>query len=202
MKKAKQQQNHVDKQNNNPFEYDPEHERVEQEIVPHQARMRKSIWLISLFLIGFSIIGGFMTTSFSDEGTAEEVVANRISTSTVAGEELFADETNTNIEARDFEVANAGSDGGEARMLIWDFNKVDLDEVAIFVDGIPVKEKLILSENAAAISIPVPSQVTISGVMDIGGGISYAVKFPNNETTYFNVVSVGQSNTYTVLPRP
>jgi hypothetical protein len=39
-------------------------------------------------------------------------------------------------------------------------------------------------------------------VKDLGGGISYAVKFPNNETTYFNVVSVGQSNTYTVLPRP
>ena len=166
------------------------------------SRMRKSIWMTSLILIGIAIVGSFFTTSFSDEGTAEEVVANRISTSTVAGENLFTDETNANIEARDFEVTNAGSDGGEARMLIWDFNKVDLDEVAIFVNGTPVKEKLILSDNAAAISIPVPSQVTIRGVKDIGGGISYAVKFPNNETTYFNVVSVGQSNTYTVLPRP
>ena len=83
----------------------------------------------------------FLRPVMHDEGTAEEVVANRISTSTVAGETLFTDETNANIEARDFEVSNAGSDGGEARMLIWDFNSEDLDEVAIFVDGMPVKEK-------------------------------------------------------------
>jgi hypothetical protein len=79
---------------------------------------------------------------------------------------------------------------------------VDLDEVAVLVDGVPVKEKLILSENAAAISIPVPSTVTVRGVKDLGDGVSYAVKFPNNRTTYFNVVTAGQSNTYTVLPRP
>jgi hypothetical protein len=158
--------------------------------------------MLSLILIGLALVGSFFITSFNDEGTAEEVVANRVSTSTVAGANLFIDETNMKIEARDFEVTNAGSDGGVARMLIWDFNKVDLDEVAIFVDGAPVKEKLILSNNAAVISIPIPSEVTISGVKDIGGGISYAVKFPNNETTYFNVVSVEHSNTYTVLPRP
>ena len=197
MKKYKQDHQHVNHKNT---EYDEE--PTEQDIIPHQSFMRKSIWMISLILIGLALVGSFFTTSFNDEGTAEEVVANRISMSTAAGENFFTDETNTNIEARDFEVTNAGSDGGEARMLIWDFNKVDLDEVAIFVDGAPVKEKLILSNNATAISIPVPSKVTISGVKDIGGGISYAVKFPNNKTTYFNVVSVGHSNTYTVLPRP
>ncbi|MCM3654296.1 hypothetical protein [Metabacillus litoralis] len=197
MKKYKQNHQQIYNQN-----LDNEQEPAEQDIIPHQAFIRKSIWITSLILIGLAIIGSFFTTSFNDEGTAEEVVANRISTSTAAGEKLFTVETNTNIEARDFEVTNAGSDGGEARMLIWDFNKVDLDEVAIFVDGTPVKEKLILTENAAAISIPVPSQVTIRGVKDIGGGISYAVKFPNNEKTYFNVVPVGKLNTYTVLPRP
>lgn len=201
MKRTNQHHKHVNKQNVD-YDQEHEHEHEEQEIVPHQARMRKSIWMTFLILIGVAIVGSFFTTSFSDEGTADEVVANRMSTSTVAGEDLFTDETNANIEARNFEVMNAGSDGGEARMLIWDFNKVDLDEVAILVNGTPVKEKLILSDNAVAISIPVPSQVIISGVRDIGGGISYAVKFPNNETTYFNVVSVGQYNTYTVLPRP
>src|SRR3954464_8628329 len=121
MKRTKQHHKHVNKQN---VDYDQEHEHEEQEIVPHQARMRKSIWMTSLILIGIAIVGSFFTTSFSDEGTADEVVANRMSTSTVAGEDLFTDETNANIEARNFEVMNAGSDGGEARMLIWDFNKV------------------------------------------------------------------------------
>ena len=202
MKKDKQKPNH-----NNHSEYtqplsEYDQEQTDPEIVPHQRLNRKSMGWISLIVIGMAILGSFFTTSFSDEGTAEEVVANRISKSTTAGESLLKNETNSNIKAQDFKVTNAGSDGGEARMLIWDFNKVDLDEVAILVDGVPVKGKLILSENATAISIPVPSKVTISGEKDLGGGISYAVKFPNNETTYFNVVSVGQSNTYTVLPRP
>jgi hypothetical protein len=198
MKKFEQQPNPYE-QPDSEYQQEPV---VEREIVPHQSRMRKSILWGSIALIGMAMLGGFFTSGFSDEGTAEEVVGNRISTSTEAGEELYTEETNAKINARDFEVKNAGSDGGEARMLIWDFNKVDLDEVAIFVDGTPVKEKLILSNNSAAISIPVPSKVTISGVKDIGGGISYAVKFPNNKTTYFNVVSVGKSNTYTVLPGP
>jgi hypothetical protein len=177
-------------------------DQTEQEIVPHQSMIRKSLGWTALTIVGLAILSGFFATSYSDEGAPEEVVANRISTATEAGESLFTDETNANIEARNFEITNAGTDGGEARMLIWDFNKVDLDEVAILVDGVPVKEKLILSENASAISIPVPSTVTVSGVKDLGGGISYAVKFPNNKTTYFNVVTAGQSNTYTVLPRP
>ena len=207
MKKEKHQQNGVHARKKvgvdpKDFDYDQVDEEQEVEIVPHQNRMKKSIWLFCFILIGLAIVSGFFTTSYADEGTADEVVANRISTSTVAGETLFADETNANIEARDYEVTNVGSNGGEARMLIWDFNSEDLDEVAIFVDGIPVKERIILSNNAAAISIPVPSVVTIHGVKDNGAGISYAAKFPNNKTTYFNVVGVGQANTYTVLPLP
>jgi hypothetical protein len=198
MKKTKQQ----NQRNHQITEYELEEAQVEKEIVPHQPLIRKPIWVSTLVLIVIAIVGGFFTTTFEDEGTAEEVVANRVSTATEAGEDLFEDESNADIAAGDFEVTNAGTDGGEARMLIWDYNSEDFDEVAIFVDGAPVKEKLILSNNAAAISIPVPSVVTVSGVKDTGGGISYAVKFPNTETTYFNVVAVGQSNAYTVLPKP
>lgn len=142
---------------------DHDNDQSEQELVPHQSMIRKSLGWTALTIVGFAILSGFFTTSYSDEGTPEEVVANRINTATEAGESLFEEEVNANIEARDFEVTNAGTDGGEARMLIWDFNKVDLDEVAVWVDGVPVKEKLILSENASAINIPVPSTVTIRG---------------------------------------
>ena len=172
----------------------------ESELIPHQSQIKKSVWSISLVCLVIAMLTSFFVTSFLDDGAAEEVVANRVSTSTSAGEKLFEQETNGNIAARDFEVSSVGTNGGEARMLIWDFNLEDFDEVAILVDGIPVKEKLIISNNAASIRIPVPSTITVSGVKDNGGGISYAVKFPNNKTTYFNTVSVGQSNIYTVLP--
>ena len=172
------------------------------EIVPHQSKIKKSIWACSFICLFIAILTSIIITSYLDEGMAEEVVANRISTATTAGEVIFEQEENAAIEARDFKVSNAGVDGGAARMLIWDFNLEDLDEVSILVDGIPVKEKLIISHNAASIIIPVPSTVTITGIKDNGGGISYAVKFPNNKTTYYNTVAVGQSNTYTVLPNP
>ena len=177
-----------------------EENNQENEFIPNQSQFKKSILHVSILALVITMLTSFVVTSYLDDGSAEEVVANRVSTSTSAGEKLFIEESNDNIEARDFEVTNAGGDGGEARMLIWDFNLEDLDEVSILVDGVPVKEKLIISNNAASISIPVPSTVTVVGVKDNGGGISYAVKFPNNKTTYFNTVSVGQSNTYTVLP--
>ncbi|WP_075050808.1 hypothetical protein [Bacillus testis] len=176
---------------------EPEEETV---IVPHQSKLKASIKWISIFCLAAGIVTGFMVTDSAEDGKAEEVVANRISTSTGAGEQLFEDESYANIEARDFEVAKAGPDGGEARMLIWDFNAEDLDEVSVLVDGVPVKEKIILTNNAASISIPVPSTVTITGVKDHGGGISYAAKFPGNKMTFYNIVGIGQSNTYTVLP--
>jgi len=194
-------QEKTNKKNRGKFHFSPVDESEEEsELVPHQSQIMKSVLNTLLVCFVIAILTSFLVTSFLDDGSAEEVVANRISTSTSAGESLFVGESYANIEARDFEVNNAGPDGGNARMLIWDFNLEDFDEVSILVDGVPVKEKLIISHNAAAISIPVPSTVTITGVKDNGGGISYAVKFPNNKTTYFNIVSVGQSNTYTVLP--
>jgi hypothetical protein len=169
------------------------------EVIYHEHNHRKPVFfgtiLALLLAIGLSMILG----SYSSEGSAEEVVANRISKSTLAGETPFMDETNAGITARDFEVT-VGDSGGDAKMLIWDFNSEDSDEVQILVNGQPLKEKLILATNPAAISIPVPSTVTVKGLKDNGGGISYAVKFPNDKVTYYNVVSVNAGNTYTVKP--
>ncbi|MBT2680703.1 hypothetical protein J7E38_16960 [Bacillus sp. ISL-35] len=174
-------------------------EETEPEIIYHEHSHRKPVFfgmIIAVVLaIGLSMVSG----GYSSEGSSEEVVANRISKSTIAGESPMTDETNAGITAKDFEVT-VGDSGGDAKMLIWDFNSEDNDEVQILVNGQPVKEKLILANNPAAISIPVPSTVTIKGLKDYGGGISYAVKFPNDQITYYNVVSVNAGNTYTVKP--
>ncbi|WP_226678240.1 hypothetical protein [Mesobacillus jeotgali] len=174
-------------------------EEEQPEVIYHEHSHRRSVFfgiiLAVVLAIGLSMISG----GYTSEGSAEEVVANRISKSTMAGETPFSDETNAGITARDFEVT-VGDSGGDAKMLIWDFNSEDNDEVQILVNGQPLKEKLILAHNPAAISIPVPSTVTVKGLKDNGGGISYAVKFPNDKVTYYNVVSVNAGNTYTVKP--
>ncbi|WLR54550.1 hypothetical protein LC048_19310 [Mesobacillus subterraneus] len=174
-------------------------EEQQPEVIYHEHSHRKLVFFGTIsamvLAIGLSMILG----SYTSEGSAEEVVVNRISKSTIAGETPFSDETNAGITARDFEVT-VGDSGGDAKMLIWDFNSEDNDEVQILVNGQPVKEKLILANNPAVISIPVPSTVTVKGLKDNGGGISYAVKFPNDKVTYYNVVSVNAGNTYTAKP--
>ncbi|RHW42689.1 hypothetical protein D1B31_03620 [Neobacillus notoginsengisoli] len=171
----------------------------EEELFHYEKDHRKPIIIASMAGIAIAIVLSLFTGGFSSAANPEEVVANRVSASVSAGETLFDSEVNAGIDARDFEVT-VNDNHGEARMLIWDFNSEDLDEVQILVNGQPVKEKLILTNRAAAISIPVPSTVTIKGLKDNGGGISYAAKFPNDKKTYFNTVTKGTSNTYTVKP--
>lgn len=174
-------------------------EEQQPEVIYHEHSHRKSVFFGSILAVVLAIGLSMILGSYTSEGSAEEVVANRISKTTLAGETPFTDETNAGITAKDFEVT-VGDSGGDAKMLIWDFNSEDHDEVQILVNGQPLKEKLILATNPAAISIPVPSTVTVKGLKDNGGGISYAVKFPNDKVTYYNVVSVNAGNTYTVRP--
>ncbi|GAM12821.1 hypothetical protein [Mesobacillus selenatarsenatis] len=176
-----------------------EEEDQQPEVIYHEHSHRKSVFFGTILAVVLAIGLSMMSGSYTSEGSAEEVVANRISKSTLAGETPFTDETNAGITAKDFEVT-VGDSGGDAKMLIWDFNSEDNDEVQILVNGQPLKEKLILANNPAAISIPVPSTVTVKGLKDQGGGISYAVKFPNDKVTYYNVVGMNAGNTYTVRP--
>ncbi|WP_114571937.1 hypothetical protein [Exiguobacterium flavidum] len=174
-------------------------EEQRQEIIPHEHSHRKVVFLGTICTVILAATLGMISNFSSSEGSAEEMVANRISKSTAAGETVFTEETNSGISARDFEVT-LGDSGGEAKMLIWDFNSEDNDEVQILINGQLMREKLILAHNPAALSIPVPSTVTVKGLKDNGAGISYAVKFPNDKVTYYNVVSVNSGNTYTVKP--
>jgi hypothetical protein len=178
---------------------DEEEQNEKPEIIYHEHSHRKPVFYGTIVAIVLGIIFSNLSGGYSSEGSADEVVGNRISKTTIAGETPFSEEVNSGITAKDYEVSMADS-GGEAKMLIWDFNLEDLDEVQIIVNGQPVKEKLILTHSPAAISISVPSTVTIKGLKDNGAGISYAVKFPNNELTYFNVVSVGGGNVYQIKP--
>ncbi|MDQ6598114.1 hypothetical protein [Bacillus salipaludis] len=171
-----------------------------EEVIYNENNHRKPVFFGILLAVALGIIFS-MVSGGSTSGKAEEIVGNRTSESTKAGETLFKSESNAGLTSKNFSVSIIDS-SGSARMLIWDFNKEDLDQVQILVDGKPVKEKLILTNDPAAISIPVPSIITVKGLKDNGGGISYAVKFPNNRQTYFNVVTVGGSNTYTVTLKP
>ncbi|NHC41058.1 hypothetical protein G6549_13870 [Bacillus sp. MM2020_1] len=182
--------------------YQTEMDKVaaESEVIVYEKNHRKPVLVGGILAFVLAIVFGMFSGGVPSEEKKQEVVANRITTEVSAGDQLFDEEVNSEIGSKNFTVP-VNDSGGSARMLIWDFNKEDLDEVQISVNGQSVKEKLILTKEAAAISIAVPSTVTIRGLKDHGGGISYAVKFPNNKQTYFNMVTNGTTNSYTVTVR-
>ncbi|MDR6121320.1 hypothetical protein QFZ87_000917 [Bacillus sp. SLBN-46] len=183
------------------YQTEMDHVGEDSEVIVHEKNHRKPVLFGGIIAFVLAIIFSMFSGGVSSEEKKQEVVANRITSEVTAGDQLFKEEVNSDIVSKDFSVG-VNDSGGTARMLIWDFNKEDLDEVQISVNGEAVKEKLILTKEAAAISIAVPSTVTIKGLKDHGGGISYAVKFPNNKQTYFNVVTNGASNSYTVTVQP
>jgi hypothetical protein len=156
-------------------------------------------------IVGAVIVLSFLFLVFFRPGistdAANKTVSGRISNYTSAGEKMFLDEVNAGIVAKEFTVSGLKEgDGGGAKMLIWDFNHEDGDQVQILVNGQPIHEPFVLTNSPAAFSVPAVCVVTIEGVRDGGGGISYAVKFPQKKMTIFNVVPLNGINTYHLVP--
>lgn len=170
----------------------------EEEVIYHEKKHRKPVLIGTIFTIVLAVGISLLSGTSSPSGEQDQIVSNRVSTTTQAGETMYKSEKSAGIEAKNFTV-NLSDSGGTARMLIWDFNQEDLDKVSIYANGEPIKEQFTITNEPAAISIPVPSTITIVGYRDTGGGgISYAVKFPNNKQTYFNFVYESESNSYVV----
>jgi hypothetical protein len=166
---------------------------------PSNKWMAKILIFLVIGLLFFMINYAFNGRTPAIEGNV--ITKEQISSEVAAGAILFNKEESAGLQAKDFEVT--GLERGEsARLLIWDFNAEDRDAVQIFVDGKPIHSSVVLTHTPAAFSVPVPSTVTIKGINDGGGGITYAVKFPNNKMTYFNVANVNEMNTYTLIPSP
>lgn len=172
---------------------------------PSEPPKKTNKWLNSiLILLGVGLL--FLTINYAFNESTPTIGSNvinkeQISSQVAAGTVLFNKEENPGLQAKDFKV-NEMKQGGPAKLVIWDFNVQDYDEVQIFVDGKPIHNSVVLTHTPAEFSIPVPSVVTIKGISDKGGGITYAVKFLPNNLTYFNVANVNEINTYTVVPGP
>ncbi|SFM35423.1 hypothetical protein SAMN03159341_1289 [Paenibacillus sp. 1_12] len=172
---------------------------------PSEPKKPPNKWMNSiLILLGVGLL--FLTINYAFNESTPTLGSNvinkeQIGSQVAAGTVLFNKEENPGLQAKDFKV-NELQQGGSAKLVIWDFNVQDYDEVQIFVDGKPIHNSVVLTHTPAEFSVPVPSVVTIKGTSDKGGGITYAVKFLPNNLTYFNVANVNEINTYTLVPGP
>jgi len=85
-------------------------------------------------------------------------------------------------------------------MLIWDFAAEDGDQVEILVNGQQVRAPFVIKHAPVAVDVPVGAVVEVRGVVDGGGGgITYAVNFPELPRSILNSAEAGSANKYTLV---
>jgi len=147
-------------------------------------------------VIGISaFIFGDNTTVDTSE-TAKNALENKISTGVSAGVILLsADE---NIGAKDYTITHTSA-AQKTKIWIWDFAAEDGDYVQLLVNGTPTSEPFMIKHKPKLMKVPTVGTVQVKGIRDGGGGITYAVRYDVNGTSYFNGTPEGELNTYELV---
>ncbi|MCH5271301.1 MAG: hypothetical protein J1E83_11190 [Lachnospiraceae bacterium] len=108
---------------------------------------------------------------------------------------LWSDEE---MPAQDYTITHS-SRSDSTKLYIWDYAAEDGDYVQVLVDGVPLGDPFMIKNKPVEYTIPSTGEVQVIGVRDGGGGITYAVHYDINGTTYFNGTDVGAGNVYTLI---
>lgn len=161
-------------------------------------RIKKSAWLV--FAVGvISMIIYSMGATSSSVDTSDEAASaleSHVSTSLAAGTKLLA--TDDNYIGGDMTITHE-SDDEETTLYVWDYAAEDGDYVQIVVNGTPLGDPFMITNKPATFTVPTVGEVEVIGTRDGGGGITYAVYYEMNHTTYFNGVDENGSNIYTLI---
>jgi len=158
------------------------------------------IFCIATFLatIIFSALSDSSTLDTSDD--AKAALANKISTTLSTGAILLAEDKN--IGEQDYTLTHELTDRNETKIWIWDYAAEDGDYVQVLINGVPYSAPFMIKHKPVLIPVSMPGlagTVQVRGVRDGGGGITYAVRYELNNTTYFNSAPEGGVNTYTLV---
>jgi hypothetical protein len=117
-----------------------------------------------------------------------------------AGFVLYATDVSEN--ARDH-VLTFPSNTKSTTALIWDYAAEDGDELQVEANGVPITPRLVIKNTPISVTVPVGSVINVTGIKDGGGGgITYAIRFPDLSTSITNGVSPGANNAYTLQTAP
>lgn len=147
---------------------------------------------ITAAIISFILTG---TSKVDTSEAARNALQNKISTTVSAGTILSS--TDENMEAKDYVITH-GSDAKDTKIWVWDYAAEDGDYVQVLVNGTPVSDAFMIKHKPKELIVPTSGEVQIKGIRDGGGGITYAVRYEANGTSYFNGTPEGEANTYTL----
>jgi hypothetical protein len=119
-----------------------------------------------------------------------------MSTTLAAGTKLLS--SDDNYVGGDLTITHDSSDE-ETELYVWDYAAEDGDYVQVIVDGTPLGDPFMIKNKPVTFTVPTVGEIEIVGTRDGGGGITYAVYYGMNHTTYFNGVDEGGNNIYTLV---
>lgn len=134
-------------------------------------------------------------TSVDKSELAENALKDKVSTAISAGTVLLAKDED--VTPQDYTIKHKGG-SKDTKIWVWDYAAEDGDYVQVLVNGVPVSDSFMIKHKPKELVVPSTGEVQIKGIRDGGGGITYAVRYEINGTTYFNGAKEGEFNTYTL----
>lgn len=161
-------------------------------------RIKKDAWILLVAgIIGMVAYTMIDTSKFVDTSDdAASAIESHMSTSLAAGTKLMA--SDDNYIGGDLTITH-NSNANETTLYVWDYAAEDGDYVQVIVDGTALGDPFMIKNKPVTFTVPTICEVQVVGTRDGGGGITYAVYYDMNHTTYFNGVEQGGNNTYTLM---
>lgn len=161
-------------------------------------RIKRGAWILGAVAIASVIIYASLFSSASVETGDDAAAALETHMSTTLGAGVRLLEKDENMIGQDYTISHSSSDENTT-IWVWDYAAEDGDYVQILVDGSPIGDPFMIKNKAVSFTVPTVAEVQVVGTRDGGGGITYGVYYELNQTTYFNGMDEGGSNTYTLV---
>ena len=179
--------------------YTPEHSVRQPQQKKSKSRADKRLKAAGLVFIALFIVSTFFVPSSAGvTSSAEAALAleSGISTELPLGTRLLLDDQN--LGGQDLTITHSSA-AEETKIHIWDYAAEDGDYVQVLVNGIPLGDPFMIHNKPVELTVPTTGEITVVGTHDGGGGITYAVHYDINGTTYYNGTDVGEGNVYTLI---
>lgn len=164
-----------------------------------KTRADKKLKITGLVLAGLFVVSMFFMPTSSSVNTSDEAklaLENQMSTQLPIGVRIMSNDEN--LAGQDLTITHS-SPADENKIHIWDYAAEDGDYVQILVDGVAIGDPFMIKNKPVVFTVPTTGEIQVLGRRDGGGGITYAVHYDVNGTTYFNGTDVGNGNLYTLI---
>lgn len=165
----------------------------------HKTMADKKLKATGLILMALFAVSIFLAPSSASVNTSEEAVQaveRGMSTQLPIGVRILTDDEN--LAGQDLTITHS-SPSDESKIHIWDYAAEDGDYIQILVDGVTIGDPFMIKNKPVVYTVPTTGEIQVLGTRDGGGGITYAVHYEVNGTTYFNGTDVGDGNLYTLI---